>query len=130
VAFDETDDWAHDGRYDRVLEGIMLLDRFLSDLWRFLQSSSQYRKQTTLILTTDHGRGNTLDDWTDHGEIPGAEDIWIAVIGPDTADVGEVRNSELIHQNRIAATLLEFLGLDYQEFNPNAGPPIEAVLDR
>ena len=131
VAFDETDDWAHDGRYDMVLEGIMLFDRFLSDLWDFLQTSSQYQNQTTLILATDHGRGNTAGDWTDHGDdVPGAEDIWIAVIGPDTADVGEISDSNTIYQNQIAATLLKFLGIDYQEFNPKAGPPISLVFDR
>jgi phosphopentomutase len=109
----------------------VIFDRFLSDLWETLQTSSQYQNQTTLILTTDHGRGNTTGDWTDHGDdVPGAEDIWIAVIGPDTADVGEISFSNTIYQNQIAATLLKFLGLDYQEFNPKAGPPISEVFDR
>ena len=129
VALDETDDWAHGDRYDRFLEGMMFADSFLAELWDFLQSSTQYRDKTTLILTTDHGRGNTPEDWTDHGDVPGAEDIWIAVIGPDTPDVGEVSNSEIVYQNQTAATLLSFLGLDYREFNPNAGAPISVVLN-
>jgi hypothetical protein len=129
VAFDETDDWAHDGRYDRVLESIMFVDNFLSDLWESLQSMSRYRGRTTLILTTDHGRGNTPEDWTDHGgDVPGAEDVWLAIIGPDTADVAEVADSELVYQDSIAATLLFLLGLDYREFTPTAGPPVPMAI--
>ena len=29
IAFDETDDWAHDGRYDRVLDAYARTDGFL-----------------------------------------------------------------------------------------------------
>jgi hypothetical protein len=130
VALDETDDWAHGDRYDRYLEGIMFADSFLAELWNFLQSSAQYRNKTTLILTTDHGPGNTPEDWTDHGDVPGAEDVWIAIIGPDTPDVGEVSNSKIVYQNQTAATLLSFLELDYLEFNPKAGSPIGGVLNQ
>ena len=34
----ETDDWAHDGRYDRVLEAYARSDRYLAQLWTWLES--------------------------------------------------------------------------------------------
>ena len=34
----ETDDWAHDGRYDRVLEAFARSDEYLKQLWTWLQS--------------------------------------------------------------------------------------------
>lgn len=129
IALGETDDWAHERRYDRLLDDINVLDGFLRDLWTALQSSEGYRGTTTLILTTDHGRGVTPSDWVEHGEgIDGSGDIWIAVIGPDTPHRGELAPSPTVHQADVAATLLRLFGLDPRRFNPNAGPPIPEAL--
>src|SRR5262249_51605882 len=85
VSFDETDDWAHDHRYDRVLDAIAEFDRFLEKLWGTLERMKEYRGQTTVIITSDHGRGSTLTDWNSHGQsVAGAERIWLAISGPDT----------------------------------------------
>src|SRR5262245_49654346 len=48
IAFDETDDWAHDGRYDRVLEAYARTDGFLQQLWTWFQSQPDYRDRTHL----------------------------------------------------------------------------------
>jgi len=130
VALGESDDWAHARRYDRLLDYIQVLDGYLRELWQTLQASEFYHGTTTLILTTDHGRGVRPSDWVDHGEgIAGSEDIWIAVIGPDTPDRGELSPSPTVHQADVAATLLRFFGLDPRAFNPDAGPPISAAFE-
>ena len=86
IALGETDDWAHERRYDRVLETAEYFDKCLRELWATLQSMPQYKDKTSLVVTTDHGRGSTLEDWTGHGSsVEGAEFIWIAAMGPDTA---------------------------------------------
>ena len=38
LALGETDDWAHDGRYDRVLETYARTDQYLRELWEWLQA--------------------------------------------------------------------------------------------
>jgi hypothetical protein len=125
VSFGETDDWAHQRRYDLVLDDLHALDDWFHELWTTLQGVPAYRGSTTLIITTDHGRGRTPRDWTDHGDdVPGAGEIWLAVIGPDTPDVGEGRDTPQAWQADIAATLLQFFGLDAKEFNPEAGPAV------
>ena len=125
IAFDETDDWAHDGRYDRVLTALAQIDRHLQQLWEFVQSQDDYRDQTTLIVTVDHGRGRTPQDWRDHGEkIAGAQDIWIAMVEPGSQRRGEWVNGPPVHQNQIAATLARALGLEFSEANPHAGNAI------
>jgi membrane-anchored protein YejM (alkaline phosphatase superfamily) len=63
VAYDETDDWAHDGNYERVLRSAHQTDRFIEQIWNTLQSMSQYRGKTTLLITTDHGRGDAPKAW-------------------------------------------------------------------
>jgi len=129
IALGESDDWAHARRYDRLLDYIHVVDGYLRALWETLESIDDYRGSTTLILTTDHGRGVRPSDWVEHEEgIPGSEDIWIAVIGPDTPDRGEVAPYPTVHQADIAATLLLFFGLDPEKFNPGAGPPIPAAF--
>jgi hypothetical protein len=131
VAPGETDDWAHNRRYDRVIEMAHYFDNFLEDLWNTLQSMDEYKDKTTLIITTDHGRGVQLDDWTGHGsKIPGADDIWVAVIGPDTPDKGELKDTPQYYQGSAASTLLTFLGLDYREYNPDIQPPIAEAIEK
>jgi hypothetical protein len=84
-----------------------------------------------LIITTDHGRGSGLVDWKNHGAmIEGAEDMWMAFLGPDTPPLGERKNCERVTQSQIAATLAAFLGEDYHADVPNAGAPIADVLGR
>jgi hypothetical protein len=129
VALGESDDWAHARRYDRLLDYINVVDGYLRTLWETLESIDEYRGATTLIVTTDHGRGVRPSDWVEHDEgIAGSEDIWIAVIGPDTPDRGEVAPYPTVHQADVAATLLRFFGLDPARFNPRAGPPIPAAF--
>jgi hypothetical protein len=129
LGFSQSDDWAHARRYDRLLDYLHLVDSMLLELWTTLQSMDGYRDATTLIVTTDHGRGVTPKDWAEHDAgITGCDDIWIAVIGPDTPDVGEARDVGTVYQSDIAATMIALLGLDPREFHPDAGPPIAAAL--
>jgi len=125
----QSDDWAHARRYDRLLDYLHLADGMLAELWQTLQSDEHYLGRTTLIITTDHGRGRTPKDWVDHDAgIEGSQDIWIAIIGPDTPALGEVGEYPDVTQSDIAATLLQYLGLDPRKFNPDAGPPIPGSL--
>ena len=121
----QSDDFAHARRYDRVLDQLHLADGWIRELWETVQSTDGYRDNTTLIVTADHGRGRTPQDWIDHDVgVQGSQDIWIAVIGPGTKAQGEVRGLAGVTQSDIAATILKCLGLDWREFNPKAGPPV------
>ena len=128
IALDETDDWAHAKRYDRVLTSIEFLDHALREFSTWLQGDSKYRNTTTLIVTCDHGRGGTLEDWSKHGGVPGDQQIWLAVIGPDTPSRRELKNTTPCFQRDIAPTALEILGVDYREFAGVKGSPIREAL--
>jgi hypothetical protein len=127
ISFDETDDWAHAKRYDRVLDMIAITDQFLNRLWTTLQSMPEYRNSTTLIVTSDHGRGSTLDDWSSHGaKVPGADKIWMAILGPDTPASGEIATHA--EQRDIAPTIIKLLGLNPAEYKGATGSPIPAAF--
>lgn len=129
IGLGETDDWAHDKRYDMVIDALHRSDAYFKELWEFLESDTQYKGKTSIIITVDHGRGVSLEDWFSHGQdIPEARYIWMAFISPDSKRRGEWKNAKTIYQNQIAATLCKYLNIDYSEQNPNAGKPIEEVF--
>ncbi len=131
VGCGETDNWAHAGRYDLVLHSAHAFDRFVGELWNQLQALPAYKDRTTFIITTDHGRGSGPVDWREHGvEQPGSENIWIAVLGPDTPARGELTHTAPVAQAQIAATVAALLGKDYRRAVPAAAGPIRGVLGR
>jgi bisphosphoglycerate-independent phosphoglycerate mutase (AlkP superfamily) len=131
VGYGETDNWAHQGRYDLVLDSAHRTDGFVKELWETMQAMPQYRGTTTFIITTDHGRGGGLSEWKEHGvEEKGSENIWVAVIGPDTQALGERRGGAVLVQAQIAATVAALVGRDYPAAVPRAAPPVTDVLHR
>jgi hypothetical protein len=131
VGYGETDNWGHMGRYDLLLHAAHSFDHYVEQLWNTLQRLPAYRDCTTFILTADHGRGSGPVEWKEHGvEQKGSDNIWIAVMGPDTAPLGERSHVGEVHQAQIAATIAALLGKDYRQAVPQAASPIEDVLAR
>ena len=125
VGYGETDNWAHQGRYDLVLASAREFDSDVEQLWSAFQSMPQYRGKTTFIITTDHGRGSGLVEWKEHGvDEKGSENVWIAVMGPDTPALGERRNVAPVTQAQIASTIALLLGKDFRASAPGAAPPL------
>jgi hypothetical protein len=131
IALGETDDWAHERRYDRTLETAHYFDQCLRRIWEAVQADPAYRDKTTLLVTVDHGRGSTPEDWNSHGaKVDGAEYIWIAALGPDTRAQGVVKTREARTQSGIAPTMLELMGLDYRLLEAVEGEPLPEVTGK
>lgn len=126
LALGETDDWAHDKRYDRVLEALHRSDQYFRELWTWLETQDDYRGRTTLLFATDHGRGDFPANWMMHNDkLEGAAVVWIAAAGAGVTARGELSNHEELGNNQVAATLASALGRDYRATATDAG----AVLD-
>ncbi len=79
---------------------------------------------------SNHGRGEGLEDWKRHAKgVAGAENIWLAAIGPDTPSAGEVTD-EAITQSQIAATVAALLGEDYVKAAPAAAASVRGIAPR
>ncbi len=129
IGFDETDDWAHEKNYERVLQTLNMTDRFLKEIWDLVQNDPAYKGKTAIIITTDHGRGKTANDWHDHGaDVAEAQNIWMAFFSPGVKLRGEWKEAQTIYLNQVPATLCRYLNLDYSEQNPKAGKPIEQLF--
>ncbi len=123
IGYGETDEWAHAGRYDLYLRSAHQVDAYLAQLWERVQTNPETRDRTTLIITTDHGRGEG-NKWTDHGEdVVGAERMWAAVMGPDVPALG-LRRDTPTTQSQIAATIAAALGYDWPAAEPKAAKPL------
>ena len=125
LSFNDTDSWAHEGRYDRLLDAYAQTDRWLEELWTWLQAQPDYRGRTHLLITTDHGRGHDAPGWKSHGEkYPDAQRVWMAFVSPKMAQRGEWRNTPTIFTNQAAATLASWVGVEWGADHPAAGKPI------
>ena len=120
IGFDETDDYAHAGRYEQYLKAAHSIDQWLADLWNTLQAMPEYRGKTTLIFTTDHGRGDQVKkEWTSHGKkIKDAGEIWMAFLGSGIPAKGEVKEAEQLYQAQVAQTIAQLLGYQYNPKHP------------
>lgn len=124
VAYGETDDFAHEGHYDQVLWAARRTDAMLAELWAALQADRTYAGKTTLIITTDHGRGTqNRESWRHHGTpFVGSNATWLAAIGP--AVVAPPASSDCASTRQVAATALTALGVDWRAFDPAIGEPM------
>lgn len=120
ISLDETDEHAHGGRYDQYLRSAHKADDMIAQLWTWVQSDQQYRNKTTLIITTDHGRGKgPRQAWKNHGRLSaGSSQMWFAVLGPDTPALGEMKTPEQYFQKQVAKTIAALLGLEYTNDQP------------
>lgn len=131
LAFNDTDESAHAGRYTDTLDALHDADARLAELWAWLQADDGYRGRTSLLVTVDHGRGRTASDWRDHGAgIPGANETWVGCFGPRVTARGELRDHLPIEQRQIAATLAAVVGQDFRAAAGSAAPAIGACLGR
>jgi hypothetical protein len=147
ISYGETDDFAHDGKYDEYIFAANRTDRFIGEIWKMVQETEGYTDNTDLFITVDHGRGEEpAETWRHHASktsvtsymsslasyeegIVGSDAVWMAGMGPG------IPNSKLINtgrnclsSNRIAATLLELLGQDYRDLQPEMGAPMKEFL--
>ncbi|SIT86290.1 alkaline phosphatase family protein [Pontibacter indicus] len=116
INFMEPDGYAHAGNWEYYLRGISRSDRYAKQLWDFLQKDSHYRKKTTLLITTDHGRhlDSVQNGWIDHGDdCEGCRRISLLALGPDFRKGGFVETRYTLVD--ISATVAPMLGIAFPQ---------------
>lgn len=126
----ETDEFAHHGEYDTYLQKIHQADAMIAELWYYVQTDPFYKNNTTFIITTDHGRGQSKNSWSSHGFwIKGSGQTWIAMLGAGIETKGEVKAPQQIYQKQVAATVTALLGLEFMAKHRVAAPlPVKTVV--
>lgn len=120
IGLGDTDEFAHAGMYDYYMDAARKSDDFIRYIWEYLQSDEQYKDKTTLIISTDHGRGEAKgQNWKHHGrKTEGSSEMWMAAIGASVKPSGEVKTKSQAWQAQIATTIAKILGESFQPDHP------------
>ncbi len=117
IAYGETDEWAHAGKYANYLDATHQVDQWIGDIWTWVQNTPGYKDNTYVLIATDHGRG-WQNEWTSHGaKIKDANYVWFALMGPNLAakgKLGEQEGGNKVFQKQLADTMLHLMGQDFK----------------
>jgi hypothetical protein len=122
-------DCAHYGAWSRYVAAIRQTDELTWRLWQAVQTLSEYRGRTLLLVLPDHGRElerpggsgfiHHSDFYTNEGADEGCRRVWMLALGPGIG-VGR-KLDDPVPLTAAAATGLEYLGL---EASPGAAPSV------
>ena len=132
VVFDQADHAAHEGDRTGYVRALRRLDRIILRFFEAIeQMAPEERSQTTLMVTTDHGRGTLGPFWQYHALMPYATEVFVAATGPRTLDLGQVANHpRTIQHSDLRPTIEILLGLEPSPcHHPTCGQPITEMLD-
>ncbi|MBW7467418.1 sulfatase-like hydrolase/transferase [Pontibacter aydingkolensis] len=113
INFMEPDGFAHAGNWAYYLRGISRNDRYVKEIWDFLQNDPFYKDNTTLIITNDHGRhlDGVKEGWQEHGDnCAGCEKVSLLALGPDFKKANVVEPKYTLID--IAPTVAKLLGFE------------------
>ncbi|WP_071530884.1 alkaline phosphatase family protein [Pontibacter sp. BAB1700] len=107
----EPDVQGHLNNWPKYLKGITASDRYVWQLWNFIQQDSHYKDKTALLITNDHGRhpDGHLDSFVSHGD--GCEScrrISLLALGPDFKKGKKI--TDVYEQVDIPTTVAELMG--------------------
>lgn len=129
VSLGEADELGHLNDLPGYLEAVRSSDGHIATLWRAMQAMPEYAGHTTLIVTTDHGRGHTPATWSQHGpDLPEAADAWLFAAGPLVVPAGLRAPTERLALAQVAATVAATVGKDYAGDVKDVAPVIPGLL--
>ncbi len=121
IGLSGTDTYGHKKQYDHYLYQAHLADKIIETLWNLVQSSSFYRGNTSFIITTDHGRGSSQNNWYKHGFfVNGSSQTWVALLGNGIRNIGECKRAIQLYEKQVAGTMGYLLNI--KSFNNYSFP--------
>ena len=83
LAFDRTDSTGHARDYVGHIETLRKFDEWIRAIDLELRKLEENGQPSILLVTTDHGRGQG-EEWSEHRwNVPGTENLWLFVRGPE-----------------------------------------------
>jgi hypothetical protein len=116
ISYGETDEFAHEGAYNHYLDAAHQFDAWVGEIWDFVNADPAYKGKTTLLITTDHGRGDANKyQWTSHGQkVADCHEIWYAMLGANVPAVGEVKTKEQVFQRELIHKVAQAMGITFK----------------
>ena len=107
----DSDEHAHQGEWDKYISSLRTYDLYINRLFTLLTKMKDYGSKTTVIITTDHGRGKGKK-WKSHGTNWHARKIWMTLRGPDIPQIGSISHKREINHLHIRPFIEMLLGID------------------
>jgi len=111
IHFKGPDIMGHQNDWQGYLDAIKETDKYLYDLWSYLQADPVYKGRTAFFVTNDHGRHDNdhSDGFVSHGDnCAGCRHIELIALGPDFAKRQVVDRP--YDQRDISKTIAKLLG--------------------
>ena len=116
IGLDDSDEYGHMRQYENYLAALRQYDQWLDQLLELLRSMGEYGKNTTVIITTDHGRGK-WKMWHGHADfswnwyVYTGKHIWCAILGSKVQPLGIVKKVKGKSHQSIRPTIELLFGL-------------------
>ncbi len=128
ISLNDSDEWGHKGEYPNYVATLRQYDAWIRELTETLKRMGAYGENTTLIVTTDHGRGEG-GSWKHHGWIwPSSKYVWLYGRPAGMSGAGVFANVGYQHLD-IRPTIEAALGLNALACK-QCGRPIRELLPR
>ena len=115
ISYGDTDELAHAGNYPEYLKAAHRFDEFIHSIYDFVNTDPAYKGNTSILITTDHGRGDEIKtQWTSHGQkVSDSNQIWYAMIGAGVEPLGEVNLNEQVYQKDLIHIFSKISNLNF-----------------
>lgn len=110
INYKDPDVFGHQAKYNSYLKAIRVTDKYVAEIWAYIQSDPDYKDKTTLIVTNDHGRhlDGISNGYVSHGDnCEGCRRIEFFALSPDFKKGVVVQTS--YEQIDVTATVAELL---------------------
>ena len=115
----DADEHAHLGDYRSYLAALRAFDAFVGELTATLARQGEHGASTTVIVTTDHGRADSV---TGHGaKHPESGRVWLFAAGGAVPARGKVALAQPAKLADVAPTARTLLGLPEAPFDERSG---------
>ena len=129
VSLLDSDEHAHRKEWDGYLSAIDQYSVWMEELQQTVDDLG-LTEQTTIILTTDHGRGRG-PFWHSHGRLPAGRHMFLAATGPWVGVSGTVVPEQTVRQADVRPTIERLLGLEPTPCDQSGcGTPIPGLVPR
>jgi hypothetical protein len=125
IGLGDTDEYAHRHNYRGYVSALRAADELVGQLMDTLAALGEYGAETTVLVTTDHGRAASF---AGHGgDAPESRRVWLFAAGGAVPALGFADGSRTTRLADIAPTVRSWMGLSADR-SAGAGSPVAELL--
>jgi hypothetical protein len=105
ISLGDADGWAHRNNYEKYIDSLQRSDQFIGQIIERYKNTD-YGKNMTIIVTTDHGRSKI---WTNHFKDKESSKVWMMMYGYNISKLGFMNINHKLYLSDIRQTILHII---------------------